>query len=294
MTGPGLRAIVLALSLSAPTAVYPEVLAWTNASGQLALLDLETGQADAIGPLGEKVGKLALDPSGTLYAIDDFNNPPRFLEVDTATGLATVVGDLGIAPFQPVGFTADACGRLWLTGTATGTTNLYQVDPTTGQATLVVELASSVSGLTARGEELLGMVSTPVTAVVRIDPATGAVSVELPLTGGSFGPFALDRTPEGDLWGFGAVFVPIDPVPRGIFRIGPDGTHTFPYVPSVFPYLGLAIGPPAGFCGSGEPPAVPAASPLGLVALAAVLAAAGLWLRRRTDASRSGPGMSPG
>jgi hypothetical protein len=293
MTGPGLRAIVLALSLSAPTAVYAEVLAWTTVSGQLALLDLETGQAVEIGLLGIQLGKLALDPSGTLYAIDLYQ--PRFVEVDTATGLATVVGDLGIAPFQPVGFTADACGRLWLTGTATGTTNLYQVDPTTGQATLVVELASSVSGLTARGEELLGMVSTPVTSVVRIDPATGAVSVELPLTGGSFGTFALDRTPEGDLWGFAFPLVPIDPLPSYIFRIGQDGTTEITYPPTVsFPYLGLAIGPPAGFCGSGEPPAVPAASPLGLVALAAVLAAAGLWLRRRTDASRSGPGMSPG
>lgn len=293
MTGPGLRAIVLALSLSAPTAVYAEVLAWTTVSGQLALLDLETGQAVEIGLLGIQLRKLALDPSGTLYAID--LNQPRFVEVDTATGLATVVGDLGIAPFQPVGFTADACGRLWLTGTATGTTNLYQVDPTTGQATLVVELASSVRGLTARGEELLGMVSTPVTSVVRIDPATGAVSVELPLTGGSFGTFALDRTPEGDLWGFAFPLIPIDPLPSYIFRIGQDGTTEITYPPTVsFPYLGLAIGPPAGFCGSGEPPAVPAASPLGLVALAAVLAAAGLWLRRRTDASRSGPGMSPG
>ena len=47
MTGPGLRAIVLALSLSAPTAVYAEVLAWTTVSGQLALLDLETGQMPA-------------------------------------------------------------------------------------------------------------------------------------------------------------------------------------------------------------------------------------------------------
>jgi hypothetical protein len=139
------------------------------------------------------------------------------------------------------------------------------------------------------------MVSTPVTSVVRIDPATGAVSVELPLTGGSFGTFALDRTPEGDLWGFAFPLVPIDPLPSYIFRIGQDGTTEITYPPTVsFPYLGLAIGPPAGFCGSGEPPAVPAASPLGLVALAAVLAAAGLWLRRRTDASRSGPGMSPG
>jgi hypothetical protein len=299
MTGPRLCAIVLALSLAVPAAVNAEVLGWTSAAGgfggpRLELVDLETGQAVEIGAYGipdAEAGPLALDPAGTLFAIDSAQS--RLLVVDPATGAATVVGGLGTPLFQIFGFAADACGRLWLTGSPTSVPAapwLYQVDPATGQAAPVAPLSLAVYGLTARGEDLIGLIYGPNARVVRIDPATGAVSDELPVAGlSSIYPFALDRAPTGDLWIVGGVLIPIDPLPSAIVRIAPDGASEATYV-GYFYYPGLAINPPAGFCGSGSPPAIPAASPLGLVALAAALAAAGLWVRRRSVPSRSGSG----
>jgi hypothetical protein len=286
MPGPRLGTIVLALSLAAPAAADP--VAWTIVHGgidgwQLAVLDLETGEAVEIGGLEIPdlvAGRLALDPSGTLYTIDWIQT--RLLSVDTATGAATVVGELGIPPFSISGFTADACGRLWLAGTETGrVTDLYQVDPATGQATLVTSLDPPIQGLVARGEEILALSTGPEARVVRIDPATGTTAEVLPLSGFSqIAPTALDRSSEGDLWGFGAVLVPIDPLPSVTFRILPDGSREITHF-GYFHYNGLAISPPAGFCGPGAPPAIPAVSPLGLIALAVALGAAGLWLRRR-------------
>ena len=302
MTGRRIGSTLLALSLAVPAAVNAEVLGWTSVPGgfagpRLERVDLETGQAVAIGDYGiadAEAGPLAFDPSGTLFAIDSAQQ--RLLVVDPGTGAATVVGGLGTPLFQIFGFTADACGRLWLTGSPTSVPAapwLYEVDPATGQAAPVAAMSLAVYGLAARGEDLIGLIYGPDARVVRIDPVTGAVSDELPIEGlSAIYPFALDRTPTGDLWGVGGVLIPIDPLPSVIFRIRPDGASQITFVGYYFHYPGLAIDPPAGFCGSGSPPAIPAASPLGLIALAAALAAAGLLVRRRSVASRPGTSRS--
>ena len=145
-------------------------------------------------------------------------------------------------------------------------------------------LSQAVHGLTARGEELLGLIDGPDPRVVRVDPSTGEVTDELPLVVLPFAPFGLDRTPDGNLW-FLASFLP-GPTASDLFRIAPDGTvenlHSF------FPaFGGLAIAPPTGHCVSGPALQIPAASPLGLAAFALLLAAGGAlllegWRRPRT------------
>ena len=97
MTGRRIGSTLLALSLAVPAAVNAEVLGWTSVPGgfagpRLERVDLETGQAVAIGDYGiadAEAGPLAFDPSGTLFAIDSAQQ--RLLVVDPGTGAATVV-----------------------------------------------------------------------------------------------------------------------------------------------------------------------------------------------------------
>ena len=302
MSGARRCAIILVLALAPPAAVDAEVLAWTSTPGdfggpRLELVDLETGQSVEIGGYGlpdAAAGPLALDPSGTLFGIDSAQQ--RLLVLDPATGAATVIGGLGVPLFQVFGFTADACGRLWLTGSPTSVPAakfLYEIETATGQATLGTPLSLAVYGLTARGDELFGLIYGEEARVVRIDPRSGVVSDLLPIDAlTQVVPCALDRDPGGDLWTSGAVLIPIDPLPSAIVRIAPDGTAAATHA-GYFYYAGLAIARPEGLCGSGSPPAIPAASPVGLAVLAIALAGAAIWVRRRSPGPRPGPGLRP-
>lgn len=304
--GPGtvFVAVTLVVSLGlTPRAARAEPVAWTSAWGgaagpRLQMLDLETGEATEVGPYGlpdATEGLLAFGPSGTLYATDV--GQQRLLTLDPATGEATVVGGFGIPLFGIFGFTADASGRLWATGTPTGGAEplgLYSIDPTTGQASFASELPPPLSGLSACGDQLIAIVYGEQAQVARIDPETGAVSELLPLDGiAQIVPLSLDLAPDGDLWSIGALAIPIDPLPSVLFRIAPDGSSETTQV-GYFYYLGLAIAPPGESCALGSPLAIPTASPLGLTALALLLACAGvLALLRPRRSARTRAGHSP-
>jgi hypothetical protein len=103
-------------------------------------LDLTTGLATSVGPLGIDIGTsgLAWDCTNQrMFGAD--GNQDRVFEVDLVTGAATRVRSTGV-PFSSVGIEYDrASGLLYA---ATGTA-LYTIEPSTGASTRVGDLDAS-------------------------------------------------------------------------------------------------------------------------------------------------------
>jgi hypothetical protein len=269
----------------------------TLSSGESGLLrmDLGDGGVAEIGPFGpDGVGTnaLAFAPDGTLYGIAvDGEGGGRLVTVDPATGAATPITELTFTdPFNYLGsMTADACGRLFVGGfteVAGGELRdkVFALDPTTGT---ILEIASDAwgfgpSGLAASGETLF-TVHQGVLSI--LDPVTGDIT---PIGGASVPAFDVDFAADGFLWGaVGAAPIPV-PDPTGSTHRIDSETGEVEVVAQhgrTSMYGGIAIAPPPGVCGP-TPVAIPSASPLGLAALAALLAAGGMTLAGRETARR--------
>jgi hypothetical protein len=127
-------------------------------TAQLAILNLGTGAATLVGsPLGQALSIMGMtcSPDGTLYAIGQFDSTnPDFnslYAVDRKTGVASRIGPTGVqdqgSPYggflMALAFAPD--GTLYGANVST----LFRVDPSTGQATKIVDFVgvTSVMGL---------------------------------------------------------------------------------------------------------------------------------------------------
>ncbi len=168
-----LRAVIASLVLAVTSVVAnAQTIAYGEAFDTLYAFDLTTRNAGAIGPAGSWSGTPLSNVEGLtyssdgqhLYAVTD-TLLKVLMTVDRSTGAASVIGKLGgSAGLGDTGqgnfnvldlgmsFTCD--GRLWLSSGATG--SLWEVDPLTANATKVGNLGVTVTGLTARGNELFG------------------------------------------------------------------------------------------------------------------------------------------
>jgi DNA-binding beta-propeller fold protein YncE len=128
------------------------------AKAQLATLNLDTGAATLVGsPLGQALTIMGMtcSPDGTLYAIGQFDSSnPDFnslYTVDRGTGFALRIGPTGVqdqgSPYggflMALAFAPD--GTLYGANVST----LFRVDPSTGEATKIVDFVgvTSVMGL---------------------------------------------------------------------------------------------------------------------------------------------------
>lgn len=258
----------------------------------LVQIDLTTGEVIEIGPFGPGFGSVALafSPDGTLYGFGYHGDGNAQLAIiDPATGAATLVAVLSMTdPFVFFDSLAvDACGRFFASGEmgvfGGGLRDkVIELDPSTGSVIEVVSLPhfSGPRALAARGEMLFA-VRQGVLSI--LDPATGEIT---PVGGTSVPPFDLDFSDDGFLWtvlGANPPFPPIPGPPQApgtTFRIHPS-TGEVTEVADVFHEVwpSVAIGPPPGACGAAV--AIPASSPLGLLVLAALIAAGGVILARR-------------
>lgn len=133
---------------------YTIINTFDPAAAQLATLNLGTGAATPVGsPLGQNLGIMGMtcSPDGTLYAIGGSNPPldPGFTSlytIDRETGLPSLVGSTGVGVGQflmALAFAPD--GTLY----GASVSALFVVDPSTGQATKVVDFVgvAKVMGL---------------------------------------------------------------------------------------------------------------------------------------------------
>ena len=158
--------------------------------------DLSTGAFTAIGePFTGTNSILALEVAsdGTVYA-SSREGSNTLWTIDPATGVNTLVGDMGIVPvgaddFAVISdFAFDSGGTLWgaVVNTRLGTSKLYTVNRTTGAGTLV----SNISIVTENNQvigtlsfdptgDLFGTISAPLpgaSTLYKINPTTGAAT----------------------------------------------------------------------------------------------------------------------
>jgi hypothetical protein len=317
-----LRALIASVVLAITSvAAQAASVAYGEAFDTLYAFDLTTRSAVPIGPAGNWGGTtlaniegLTFSPDGQrLYAVSD-TLLKVLMTIDRTTGQASVIGQLGgSAGLGEAGqgafgvldlgmsFTCD--GRLWLSSGASG--SLWQVDPATAAATKVGNLGVTVTGLTARGNQLFGAGSQDDPSLYLIDPATAKAT---PIgTYGNIDPITTASPgfdPTGQMWSILDNVPPLPPLntqPQwsSLASVGPAGALTvigdimtpaglkYPSNATQLPYVGLkglAIASPCAIAvaaSTAPAPTLSAASLALLVLLLAIIAGTSLRPRRR-------------
>jgi hypothetical protein len=181
-----LRALlaVLVLGVFGCQAHAADLVGYGEAFNVLYSIDLTTRAATQIGGAGTLNGQpianiegLTFSPAGVLYAVSDAGAVKTLLTVDKATGLASAIGvlNLGTSNQLDLGLAFTCDGRLWMSA---GTGQLWQIDPTNANVTLIGNLGIKITGLAANGNALFGTGSQGNNILYLIDPATaGATAV---------------------------------------------------------------------------------------------------------------------
>ncbi len=297
---PRLRWPLLATLLLSSSGAFAQGTGYAAGFDTLFRIDLQTAQAQRVGlfgnvgpgtPIGDVEG-LALATDGTLYGVSDNIPGGAFLRIDTTSGAATVVGNLGIDGSGAanenldfgLAFTCD--GRLWLSSDTQS--RLWEINRSNGATRLVGSIGRKISGLAARGNELFGIGVEGDGGLYRIDSASASATTVATFTGTPFPDAGLDFDASGALYGVLDFF---PPTPRSdLVRIDASSGA----VTSIGTISGaglddkeietLAIAAPV--C-SNPPPgtvaqaSVPANSTWALALLAACFALLGLWRVRR-------------
>lgn len=293
------RRLALACAILLPLGAAAAPTGYVSSFDRLYRVDLGSGQQALVGDFrlanNERVFDvegLAFGPDGVLYAVSDASEV--LLRIDTATGLSTVIGNLGLAGQGTgagnnldfgLGFTCD--GKLWLA--AETAAKLWEVNPANGVTRAVGALGAKITGLAGRGQELFGIGASGDERLYRINTATGVASaIGTGLGNGiRFDDGGLDFDASGNLW---AVFDyrPTDPNRASdLARIDvATGIATLTGRSIADDGEGLAIAPPScAPTGGGSASTVPASDLPGqalLAALVAVLGGLALRSQRRS------------
>ena len=148
----------------------------SEGNGQLFQIDLSTGAATPIGPVGfAGVESLAFGPNGTLFGVDTDRN--ILISVNPATGQGTAIHPLtsrgAVLDVASTGLKFASDGTLFLTTHNAGSTSfsLYSVNPATGIATFVGSLAGNVADVAgAQDGTLCALGALPTNALAPSTP----------------------------------------------------------------------------------------------------------------------------
>lgn len=272
------RLVALATGLSVlvschgvgPASAAP-ILHIHDSANRLGTVDIGTGAVTIIGNLGaDPITDIAFDPNGNLFGLS-FTNLYR---INASTAAVTLVGPHGIPGGNALVFGTD--GTLY--GAGFQGTNLFAVNPSTGQGTALGNIGFSSAGDLAFNSGNLFLSSTT-DQLIRITLSGGVSGTAV----GSLGfpeVFGLATDDKGVLFGVSGT---------RIFSVNTGtGAGTL-----VLNYAGSGLGQAGGTsffteAGAGPAPAVPEPS---AVMLAAIGLAGLLYakVRFRTGCSRSCP-----
>lgn len=170
LTGPGLGNNMALQGLDYDP-LTGQLLAVDSDSQQLFRIHPTTGALTPVGVTGFAPRGLAFDPGARILYASTMHR--HLVSIDLATGLATDIGPTNGPQLQGLAFDPGS-GTLY--GTEDPTTNLYTVNPATGNATLLMG-APGVSGLAFDPNTglLYGWV-TLTHQLVKINPATSATT----------------------------------------------------------------------------------------------------------------------
>lgn len=300
-----MRPLICLLAAGMLASAFPAHAATTaygEAFDTLYRIDLEARTATAVGAAGRysgvpigNISGLTTMADGTQYAVSGALK--LFLRIAPTTGVATVVGSLGLSgqgsgqyDALDLNMTAACDGTLYLSSAIAN--KLWTVNPQTGVATLVGPTGRAITGLVARGGTLYGAGGKGDNNLYRIDAKTGST--------GLIGPFGsavpewintvtMSFDAQGKLW---AVLNYIPPAPGStsnpdwsdLATIDPQtgkmaivGPITGPSSLAGTGIKGFTLGPTQCNGSVSDPVSAPVASAWMLTLLGALLAAAGLW-----------------
>ncbi|MRR06366.1 MAG: DUF4394 domain-containing protein [Deltaproteobacteria bacterium] len=234
------------------TIMYGTTIGSADSTDPLVLLNANTGAyIRTVGPTGYYVNGLAYDKTtGKLFATTsatDFDIPPRLIEINTATGEGTPIGE-GFGLLEGgesiVCLTVNASGQLygWREPEAD---SLVTINKVTGEAAQVgsAELVTQALGLDFNAQGDLILVNGD-GQIYEIDPTTGAASLPIGDIGvmahhGKFHPttglyWGIDTNSKGNIDNPDRKILEVD-IPASIieYTLSPrvDYLHTIAFVP---------------------------------------------------------------
>ena len=172
----------------------------SDATDKLWSIDLNTGVATPIGPTGfSDIESLSFSATGVLYGVDDSTD--QLVTCSTETGACTAVGLLGVT-FTDTGLSFSDSGQLWMSTDEPGPPfNFYELNPNTGNATLVGVQNQEVTGLAFWGGVLYGLGGDFRDNLVTINRGTGLATPVGPLGAVCLVDGGIDFDGAGVLWG---------------------------------------------------------------------------------------------
>ena len=115
-------------------------------AGNLYTIDLATAATTLVGPLAGAIRDITFDRNGLMYGID--SDADTLVAIDKTSGAIQTIGSLGFDAVFGEGLDFDAeTGVLYLASADEDTKTMYTVDPLTGTATLLGDMASEVDGM---------------------------------------------------------------------------------------------------------------------------------------------------
>lgn len=142
---PAIRCLAAVLLLSLASTAGAQSVAYAAGQDALFRIDLQTRRATQVGTFSvpnapiafADVEGLAFAPDGTLYGVVDNLAPAALIRINTSTGRATLVGEMGLkgqgangSDSRDFGLAATCDGRLFASSDTSS--RLWEVDPNTG------------------------------------------------------------------------------------------------------------------------------------------------------------------
>jgi hypothetical protein len=234
---------------SAPIAFSVQTSDINPSNNLLYRIDLGTGAATNLGPVGVRAEGMAFGPGGILYALDgtgtqlwNLTTPPGLPVLNTGPRLGLDAG---------LGFNS-ATGTMYNLNAGIGTSSLYTINLSTGAATLVgTSTVAGADNIAIRGgtafaiDALDPFLSGGTDSLYTVDLATGAMSPVGSLVIGFNDLVGSDFDSSGTLWMIAdqlGIFTVNTATGLASFVATPRDTLTGAFLTG---FQGLAIGPQA-------------------------------------------------